>query len=90
MHFNALEISAVALSAATTDTPRRDLYASIHKALRAAMTDALLTLGRCDTPDPVEVSAMAHTLRELLHFCEQHVLQKTASCTPPCTPARQG
>ncbi len=90
MHFNALEISAVALSAATTDTPRRDLYASIHKALRAAMTDALLTLGRCDTPDPVEVSSMADTLRELLHFCEQHVLQKTASCTPPCTPARQG
>lgn len=73
MQFNALEISAVALSAATTDTPRLDLYASIHKALRAAMADALLTLGRCDTQDPVEVSAMAHTLRELLHFCEQHV-----------------
>lgn len=73
MHFNALEISALALSAATADTPRLDLYASIHKALRAAMADALLTLGRCDTQDPVEVSAMAHTLRELLHFCEQHV-----------------
>lgn len=73
MLFNPLEISAVALSSAAASAPRLDLYGGIHKALRAAMTDALLTLGRCDPQDDADLSAMADTLRELLHFCEQHV-----------------
>lgn len=73
MLFNPLEISAVALSSAAAATPRLDLYGGIHKALRAAMSDALLTLGRCDPQDDADLSAMAATLRELLHFCEQHV-----------------
>jgi hypothetical protein len=73
MQFNALELNAIALSAAAASAPRLDLYSGIHKALRAAMTDALLTLGRCDPQDDADLSATADTLRELLHFCEQHV-----------------
>lgn len=72
MLFNPLEISAVAQSAAAC-APRLDLYGGIHKALRAAMADALLILGRCDPQDDADLLPMATTLRELLHFCEQHV-----------------
>lgn len=73
MQFNALELNAVALSAAAASAPRLDLYSGIHKALRAALTDALITLGRCDPRDEADLSAAAASLRELLHFCEQHV-----------------
>ncbi len=36
--------------------PRHDIYALIHKALRAAMSDALVAMGRLDAADTREVS----------------------------------
>jgi hypothetical protein len=82
MLFNPLEISAVALSSVAASAPRLDLYSGIHKALRAAMSDALLTLGRCDPQDGTDLSAMGTTLRELLHFCEQHVAHENRFMHP--------
>ena len=56
MQFNALELNAIALSAAAAPAPRLDLYSGIHKALRAAMADALITLGRCDPQDDTDLA----------------------------------
>ena len=44
MKIDAREIAA--LTQAQPAAPRMDMYASIHKALRAFMTDTLLGLGR--------------------------------------------
>jgi hypothetical protein len=73
MQFNALELNAIALSDATANAPRLDLYSGIHKALRAAMADALITLGRCDPQDDTDLAVATSTVRDLLQACAQHV-----------------
>lgn len=52
---------------------RFDLYARIHKALRAFMTDTLGRAGRTDIHDEADVRGMLAQVRELLAACEQHV-----------------
>jgi hypothetical protein len=53
--------------------PRHDLYALIHKALRMAMTDALLRVGRLDTDEDGEVRGAAVAVRELVDLCRLHL-----------------
>ncbi|WP_420995241.1 hemerythrin domain-containing protein [Cupriavidus sp. 30B13] len=53
--------------------PRFDIYARIHKALRAFMADTLLRVGRADTDDDTELRATLDQLRELLSACEHHL-----------------
>ena len=53
--------------------PRLDLYAGIHKAMRAIMTDSLLALGRLDTDDEADMNDMAERLEGLLALCGQHL-----------------
>lgn len=63
-----------ALAAAGTEMPpRHDIYALIHKALRAAMTDALLTLGSLDAADARETSDAVTKVTELLDLCQEHL-----------------
>jgi hypothetical protein len=54
-------------------TPRLDLYALIHKALRAYMTHTLLRVGRLDPTDAQELAEVGDEVRVLLDFCASHV-----------------
>ena len=53
--------------------PRFDIYARIHKALRAFMADTLLRVGRTDTDDEAELRGTLSQVRDLLSACEQHL-----------------
>ena len=72
MKFDSREIQA--LSAA--QPVRFDLYAGIHKAMRAMMADALLALGRLDVQDQAEISAVSDQIASLLDFCAKHVVHE--------------
>jgi hypothetical protein len=58
---------------AAQEAPRLDLYAGIHKALRALMADTLLALGRTDTDDAMELAQASQRVMELLDFCASHL-----------------
>lgn len=72
------ELAAVAQTA----TPRLDLYAGIHKAIRSAMCDSLLALGQLDVQDAGELTALAQRLQVLLFFCRQHVAHENEFLHP--------
>lgn len=69
MKFDSREIQAVSAA----QPVRVDLYASIHKAMRAMMADALLALGRLDMEDEGEIRAVSDRVASLLDFCTNHV-----------------
>lgn len=52
---------------------RHDIYARIHKALRAYLSDTLVALGRMDPRDGCDVRDTLARLEELLSFCEAHL-----------------
>src|SRR6476646_2152072 len=66
----AQESQAVAAAQAT---PRFDMYAGIHKAMRALMSDTLMAVGRMDPEDPQELVAVSARVLELLEFCAAHL-----------------
>ena len=53
--------------------PRLDIYAGIHKALRACMADALLSTGRMDPDDESDVAQTSQRVLALLDFCAAHL-----------------
>jgi hypothetical protein len=53
--------------------PRVDLYAGIHKALRALMADTLLAVGRMDCDDAPELAEVTQRVLQLLDFCRSHL-----------------
>lgn len=53
--------------------PRFNLYALIHKGLRAALAQALLAAGRTDWEDGAESARTLGEVRALLDFCESHL-----------------
>jgi iron-sulfur cluster repair protein YtfE (RIC family) len=59
--------------AAAQPMPRFDMYAGIHKALRALMSDTLMAVGRMDPQDPQELVAVGQRVLELLDFCTAHL-----------------
>ena len=69
MNIDPREMRQVAVAAA----PRVDLYAGIHKALRAVMADTLLALGRMDHDDALELAQTTQRVLELLEFCRSHL-----------------
>lgn len=54
-------------------TPRYNMYAFIHKAMRAFMADTLVRIGRLDAHDDADVEAGLGQLRELLGLCRHHL-----------------
>jgi hypothetical protein len=58
---------------AAAQAPRMDLYAGIHKALRALMADTLLAVGRMDCEDELEMAQATQRVVELLDFCFSHL-----------------
>jgi iron-sulfur cluster repair protein YtfE (RIC family) len=61
------------LAAASTGSSRENLYAGIHKALRAVMTDTLLAVGRADPSDPQDVADVSRRVSALMDLCAAHV-----------------
>ncbi|MDM0034174.1 hemerythrin domain-containing protein [Variovorax sp. J22P271] len=58
---------------AEATAPRVDMYAGIHKALRALMADTLLAVGRMDSEDALERAQVTQRVLELLDFCRSHL-----------------
>ena len=58
---------------AATQVPRVDMYAGIHKALRALMADTLVAVGRMDSSDSLELAQTTQRVVELLDFCRSHL-----------------
>ena len=56
-----------------TRTPRYDIYAGIHRALRLFMTDTLGRLSWMDCGDAAETTAALNQLDSLLVFCRKHL-----------------
>lgn len=54
-------------------TPRFDLYAAIHKALRLAMSETLTRLGSLDVSDAGQRRAVVAQVQSLLDLCRAHV-----------------
>ncbi len=71
MKVDQKELAAVSQSG--PQAPRMEMYAPIHKALRAAMCDALLALGKVDTQDEADLARCATRLGDLLQFCRNHL-----------------
>ena len=67
---------------AATQTPRLDMYAAIHKAIRALMCDTLLAVGRADPQDDTELAPALDKVDELLTFCEHHVFHENTFVHP--------
>lgn len=61
---------------AAASTPRVDLYAPIHKALRAFMGDTLGRIGRIDGDDRADFDAALGQLETLLDLCRSHVVHE--------------
>lgn len=80
MHVTRQEMQA--LADAGTATTRENLYAGIHKALRAAMADSLLALGRADPTDPQDVAETSVRVLALLDLCEAHVTHENTFVHP--------
>ena len=77
-----------ALVTAAHATPRLDLYAPIHKALRNFMCDTLCRVGRIDLNDADELQQTLAQCDQLLTLCDSHV-QHENQFVHPAIDARQ-
>ncbi|MEZ5605660.1 MAG: hemerythrin domain-containing protein [Burkholderiaceae bacterium] len=71
MQFNPEEIAA--LAQAEVAAPRYDIYAFIHKALRAYMVDTLVAVGQLDVNDDAALTQTGARVGQLLAFCRSHL-----------------
>jgi len=74
--------NAAAASAATPVPPRVDLYAGIHKALRALMADTLVAVGRMDAQDGLELAQTTQRVLQMLDFMRSHLRHENAFIHP--------
>ena len=74
MNIDSRELQQVAATATSaTDAPRMDMYAGIHKAMRALMADTLLALGRMDCDDGLELAQTTQQVLALMDACASHL-----------------
>jgi len=73
MNIDSKELQQVAAASSQLDAPRMDMYAGIHKALRALMADTLLALGRMDHDDDLELAQTTQQVLALLDACASHL-----------------
>ena len=74
MQITSKELDRVAAAGA----PRFDLYAGIHKALRAFLADTLLAIGRMDADDDLELAQCTERVLQLLDLCRSHLAHENA------------
>jgi len=73
MKNDSRELHQVECTASAAALPRVDLYAGIHKALRALMADTLTAVGRMDADDPLELAQTTQRVLQLLDFMRSHL-----------------
>jgi hypothetical protein len=78
MKIDEKEMREVAASA----TPRLDMYAGIHKALRALMADTLLAVGRMDCADDLEFAQVTQRVVEMLDVLRSHLAHENRFVHP--------
>lgn len=74
--------------AAPQAMPRLDLYAPIHKALRAWMFDTVLRVGRTDGVDAAVLQQTLSRVESLLLICEAHIHHEQVFLHPLLEQAR--
>lgn len=72
MNNDPLELRQIS-DAVQATAPRVDLYAGIHKAMRALMSDTLLAVGRMDCHDDLELAEGTQRIMQMLDFCRSHL-----------------
>jgi predicted ester cyclase len=74
-HFEdpTMPVNPIALRQPTEGTDRFDLYAQVHKGLRAFMCDTLVSFGGMDADDNQQAKECLDQLGELLDFCAGHI-----------------
>jgi len=78
-----IDIQEIAAIAQAEDlAPRWNLYAGIHKALRACMSDTLVAVGRMDVEDELEFAQTCQRVLELMDFCRGHLQHENAGVHP--------
>jgi hypothetical protein len=80
MQFTQQEMNQLATASASPS--RENLYAGIHKALRAVMADTLLAVGRADPSDPQDVADASGRVIGLMAQCEAHVQHENSFVHP--------
>lgn len=78
MKIDPKEMQQVAAATAAQDAPRFDMYAGIHKAMRAWMADTLLAVGRMDADDGLELARTTQRVLELMDACASHLKHENA------------
>lgn len=73
MKLDAIEMEHIA---AAEGVARVNLYAGIHKGLRALLSKTLLAVGRMDPQDAAEVAATTTQVAQLLDLCASHVVHE--------------
>jgi hemerythrin-like domain-containing protein len=71
-------------------TPRHDIYAFIHKGLRAFMAHTLVRTGRLDVHDAAELAEVSEELRALLTICRHHLDNENSYVHPAIAARRPG
>ena len=73
MKNDSRELQQVECTTIAAALPRVDLYAGIHKALRALMADTLTAVGRMDAEDSLELAQTSQRVLQLLDFMRSHL-----------------
>ena len=69
---------------------RFNIYAGIHKALRACLTHTMLSVGRLDASTNSDVARKAEEISELLQFCLAHARHENDHIHPAVETAAPG
>lgn len=63
-------------------TPRVDIYAFIHKGMRAMMMDTLLAVGRIDVNDSIDLHSVCTRVLGLANACTSHLSHENTFIHP--------
>jgi hypothetical protein len=64
------------------ESQRHDLYGPIHKTLRLALSETLVLLGTTDFALDADARAAVDAVRQLLRFCESHLVHEETFVHP--------
>lgn len=81
MQSHVLEMAHI-VAATRIGQGRVNMYAGIHKALRAFMTDTLVRIGRTDPANDQQLAATAAQTLDLLSLCDGHIKHENGFVHP--------
>jgi len=84
------QTAAMPVHADKTAAPRPDLYAFVHKGLRAFLSDTLNRCGRMDVDDEADTTEALAQVRALIDLCRAHLEKEEAYMHPAIEARRAG